>query len=696
MEQDQPAASASSNFGTRFGIKLYRYRAILRRSWWILAVAVCIGLAYESWVLISQPVRFESVGKLVVGGSIEVAQGSRYTDSQDNFDQTQIKYLESPLIHDRAERRLALSNPKLQGTVEITPTQTPRTNIFAVAGRGANPEYTKLFVDAVMDEYMLYRAEQRNAAAGSTIVGITTELGQTREKLEQSRKDLQKFIEANDMVFWQDAQKNSAQYLSSLKNQQANYATELQRLETIDSDQLLNSPSASKGTPEKFTPGGDAQNSAPVPDTTTTSDLASQYIKASQELAQKKAEYEERSTVWKTNHPKLIAIKDEIESLQRLINTIKGQNKEATKARIETIKAEQKSLEVNIKLWEDKVLEASRKDGEYQTLQGAVTSNQSLYEKLVESISGVGLSKASADIVTVMEPASAAQKVPAGTVKHLLTGLLLGLVAGCATLFVIDRSDDRIASSTEMIDYFSEPILAQIPNVDSSRTESGLPLLQREDQRFAFSESFRSLRSSLIFMPNQGELKTLIVTSSIPSEGKSTIASNLSITMALAGARVLLVDADLRRGDLSALFDTDGRQGLSSVLRGEVPWRDVLQKTVCPTLTLMPRGPVTNQSGELLLVPLFDMMLEEAKAAYDLVIFNTAPILATDDTATIAPNFDGTLMVIRAGFTSAKLAQQSISALYQRQVNVLGIILNSVDTEMPDYHYYRYSKYYAA
>jgi capsular exopolysaccharide synthesis family protein len=279
--------------------------------------------------------------------------------------------------------------------------------------------------------------------------------------------------------------------------------------------------------------------------------------------------------------------------------------------------------------------------------------------------------------------------------KHLLIGLLLGLGVGFGILYVLDRADDRITSSTEMIDYFSEPILGQIPDVNDSRLESGLPLLQPDDARYTFAESFRSLRSSLIFMPNQGELKTLVVTSSIPGEGKSTISGNLGVTMALAGARVLLVDADLRRGDLAAIFDVDGRVGLSSVLRGEVEWKNALQKTMHPTLTLLPRGPVTNQSGELLLVPAFEKLLNDFKNEYDLVIFNTSPILATDDTATIAPNFDGTLMVIRAQFTGARLAHNSLNALYQRQVNVLGLILNCVDTEMPDYYYYRYPKYYA-
>jgi succinoglycan biosynthesis transport protein ExoP len=220
--------------------------------------------------------------------------------------------------------------------------------------------------------------------------------------------------------------------------------------------------------------------------------------------------------------------------------------------------------------------------------------------------------------------------------------------------------------------------------------------LQGEDERYTYAESFRSLRSSLIFMPNQSDLRAILVTSAIPNEGKSTIASNLAVTMANAGARVLLVDADLRRGDIASLFDIDGKHGLSTILRGEMPWRDCLQDTKLPTLFIIPRGPVTNQSGELLLKPSLEGMLEEMKASYDLVIFNTAPILATDDTPTLAPHFDGVLMVIRAQFTSAKLTQNALNALYQRQVNVLGLILNCVDTETPDYYYYRYPKYYAA
>jgi capsular exopolysaccharide synthesis family protein len=186
----------------------------------------------------------------------------------------------------------------------------------------------------------------------------------------------------------------------------------------------------------------------------------------------------------------------------------------------------------------------------------------------------------------------------------------------------------------------------------------------------------------------------LLVTSAIPGEGKSTVCSNLSITMAQAGARVLVVDADLRRGDLSELFSVDGKIGLSSVLRGELPWREAIQKTDYETLSLLTCGPVTNQSGELLFQPIMAKLLKEFREEFDLVIFNTSPILATDDTPTLAPQFDGAVMVMRSEFTSARLVRNSLNALYQRQVNVLGIVLNCLDSKMPDYHYYRYPKYY--
>jgi len=316
-------------------------------------------------------------------------------------------------------------------------------------------------------------------------------------------------------------------------------------------------------------------------------------------------------------------------------------------------------------------------------------------DKLQEGLDKIGTA-VDQRFLKVIRKASRADLVQKGTARHLMMGAFGGLLIGALILFLLDRADDRLASSTELLEHFSEPILGQIPDVRESRTAHGLPLLQPDDERYTYAEAYRSLRSSLIFMPNQADLRAILITSAIPNEGKSTIATNLAITMANAGARVLLVDADLRRGDVATLMDLDGKVGLTNILRGELPWRDSIVDTKYTTLFVIPRGPVTNQSGELLLKRTVEAMLEEMKSSYDLVVFNTAPILATDDTPTLAPHFDGVLMVIRAQFTGAKLTQNALNLLYQRQVNVLGLVLNAVDTETPDYYYYRYPKYYAA
>jgi capsular exopolysaccharide synthesis family protein len=693
MDSVNPQAP-SMPFSAGFGMKIYRCRSLIRRQWTILAVTIGIGLAYEGYVLFTKPQLFESSSQLIVREEL-ISEGSKtgFRDTTDNFFGTAVEQLKSAMVLERAKNRLGLEAPNATGMVEITSTIAPRTNIFTVSGAGPNPEYTQRFVDAVVTEFLELRRESRDSTIVEMKGGFSDQITQLRKELDQQKSKLQTFIETNNMAFWQEQGKSAALFLSGLKNQQAQLINEQQRLLNLTPDELLTLP-PSQGSGTKPQPG--AANAQSRPEATFNSELYVQYTQVTQQLIQKQSELEQWKTVWKPKHPKLQKIEADVASLQRLLNVIKDQNVSATKGRSAAVSAELKSLESTIDNWDKKVLEASRKDAEYQTLQSDVARTQSQLEKLLGSSGELGpVKNTSPDPLVVMHKATLAKPVPAGTVMHLLIGLIGGFVVGMIFLIVLDRADDRISSSTEMLDHFSEPILGQIPNVEETRKEAGLPLLQPEDERYTYAEAFRSLRSSLIFMPNQAELKTILITSAIPNEGKSTIASNLAVTMAAAGARVLLVDADLRRGDLAQLFDIDGRVGLSDVLRGNMHWKETVKTTKFPTLSLIPCGPATNQSGELLLKPEVVSLLEEFKDSYDLTIFNTAPILAADDTPTLAPNFDGVLMVVRAQFTSARLSQNSLNALYQRQVNVLGLILNCIDTEMPDYYYYRYPKYYA-
>lgn len=643
----------------------------------------------------------------MVSGKVNTQEETTYSEDLVNFYGTQIKIMQGDAVQGRARKRLNLEAPELKGEAWVTANQTPRTSIFTLEGTGTNPEYTRRFVDAVMQEFIAYKRDLREETTDSAMVNISEELSRLRRDLEAHDNQLSSFVEANNMAFWEEQKNTAARFSSQLKVQEADLMKELRLLENLSEDQLLTRPLVAPAAPldprastattaEAVVPGvpmGTSPESSMV-----GGDLQGQYLMKRQELAQKQAEVEELSQVLKDSHPKLVRMKADVSNIERLLGVIRDQSKESTQARAAAIRAELASVAESIVSWDQKSLEASRKGEEYERLKATAARTKELYEKMLGTIQTLDVSKnIGQENMQVMQPASPAREVPPKVLLNLVLGLIMGFAVGAGLLVVLDRADDRLTSFTEINEHFALPVLGQIPNVTprSKKVPTFTQLLRPDDDRYMFAEAFRNLRSSLVFMPGQQELRSLLITSSIPGEGKSTISANLSVTMAFAGARVLLVDADLKRGDMAKMFSVDGRFGFSSVLRGDASWQTIVQPTAYENLTLLPRGPVMSQPAELLLQPILDSFLQETKAAYDLVIFNSAPILATDDTTTLAPNVDGCLMVLRAFVTSARLAENSLNALHQRQAKVLGLILNSVNTEMSDYYHYRYSQYYS-
>ena len=195
---------------------------------------------------------------------------------------------------------------------------------------------------------------------------------------------------------------------------------------------------------------------------------------------------------------------------------------------------------------------------------------KTLYDRLTSNLKDVGVSQVvdGGDQVSIMEMATEPMSVRPGLLKSLLIGLGCGAIAGLGILILLDRIDDRMASFGEFQHQFTENVLGQIPK---EKTKGRVTLLQPDDARHIFAESYRNIRSSLFFMPYDGPRpKTLLITSAVPNEGKSTISANLAITMALSGARTLLIDGDLRRGALREAFDVSSRIGFSEVLKQEV------------------------------------------------------------------------------------------------------------------------------
>ena len=684
MEKPKYTPPPINEGGTSVGLRLYRYRAVLKKYWWVLLLCVSVGLLYEVFVILTKPTRFVSIGKLSVSENVSAETGSM-TTGMNGWYQTIVETLKSPVVRERTVKKIALERPQdslLADSVEISAQNEPNTFIFDVTGSGTNPEFTRAFVNATMDAFMQLRREEHDQAHGTQIAGLQKQAEAEKQEVETSRAVLDRFKEDSTVPFIEQQAEQISTELSDLRKARG------ELLQQVNMYKNLNEPGQLEVNPksEKKGSGGGQGNDT----------IGTRWLDKKEQLAIKESELKERATVWKPAHPRYQQLEREVADLRLGMDVLQAQSEKNLEGVLRRLDAEIKTKDAAIADFEAKARDFSRITAKYSVLKEEVERRDATYKASREALDKIRLGPAAQEVLALRQSGSVAVIENKAIVRHILTGLFGGFLIGLTILFLLDRTDDRLASSSEMIEQFNEAIVGQIPDVASSRTHAGLPLLQEEDQRFMFAEAFRSLRSSLIFMPNQTELKTLIVTSAIPNEGKSTITSNLAITMSNAGARVLLVDADLRRGDIAALFDLDGRTGFSNVLRGEVEWKSCIQKGRKENLHIIPRGPTTNQSGELLLTPILPKLLEEWKAAYDLILFNTAPILATDDTPTVAPNFDGTLMVIRASFTSARLTRNALNALYQRQVNVLGLILNCVDTEIPGYNYYQYPKYYAA
>ncbi|BAM48145.1 CpsD/CapB family tyrosine-protein kinase [Amphibacillus xylanus] len=213
-------------------------------------------------------------------------------------------------------------------------------------------------------------------------------------------------------------------------------------------------------------------------------------------------------------------------------------------------------------------------------------------------------------------------------------------------------------------------------------------LITKLNPRSPISEQFRTIRTNLQFTAVDDTLETMLVTSANPSEGKSLTIANLAIVFAQQEKKVLLVDADMRKPTVHYTFRIDNRRGLSSLLVGEYELNEAAIKSDVPNLDILPSGPIPPNPSELLGSNKMRRLIDEAKDQYDLVIFDTPPVLAVTDAQLLANFVDGSLLVIRSKQTDQESAIKAKELLEPAKAKLLGAVLNDVQTSKDQYYYY--------
>jgi capsular exopolysaccharide synthesis family protein len=599
--------------------------------------------------------------------------------------------MQSGVVLNRAHARVTTQKPELRmQPVGLKVTVSPKTTIFVLQATGGDPEYTRAFLQACMEEYIALKKEMRTQTSDTTVAGLTEEVIRLEKDLRNADAELLEFQSTNTVLLSQEQGNSAGNYLAALNLRLATRKSEYDLLQMLTVDQNLDlqqAPSAAV-----LPANGATDTSPPAGGDRTDTD----YLRAKQQLLLLQAEQEELGRYLRTNHPKMIAMNEEIVRREQLLKIFRLQSAEQLESKKASLAVEIQNIEKDMKQWDVKALEIQAKVAEYQRLKGNSQRIQALYDRLLATMQTLDLNKGiSPESVTIMESASQAFPDQSGVWKQVTVGSLVGVGLSVLLLLLINRLDDRMISIAELKEMFDEEVLGQIPRVTSRGPKREVALVGPEDERHDFVEAYRNLRSSLLYMAEAGARpKILLVTSSVPNEGKSLTSANLSITMASTGSRVLLVDADLRKGALHTRFGVAPRPGLTEVLGQGLNWEEAVQATKFPNLSLLPRGTFAPNAGELLISNATKEFLRDAAAKYDYVILDTVPVMAADDVTSLAPHVGGVIFVIRAEFTSAHVARAALYSLYQRQVRVLGVAFNSARPSFEDYYYYRYKGYY--
>lgn len=340
-------------------------------------------------------------------------------------------------------------------------------------------------------------------------------------------------------------------------------------------------------------------------------------------------------------------------------------------------------------------------------LKSNLTTLREIYSTLLSQRQLAGMAEtAESGAVTILKLAAPGlTPVSPNHKNNVLLATALGILIGLGIAVLLDRLDDSVRSPGELQEGMGLPVLAMIPSskgLDKSkgRDDSPITLVTHADPRSPVAEAYRSLRTNLAFARARHDLETIVVTSPGPSDGKSTTVANLATTFALQGQRTLLIDADLRRAVLDKTFNVPRSPGLSEVAAGLATLADAIQPTAVERLFILSSGAFPPNPSELLGSAAMRDVIAEAKTQFDVILFDSPPVLAVTDAAVLSTMVDGTIVVVRAGSTAREGVRRTLAQLRAVHGRLLGGVMNGVDARgggrYGGYGYYYYYSYYGS
>lgn len=636
----------------------------------------------------------------------------------DNYIETQTKILESETLAMTTIRSLDLPRyPEFGGNpgelVNTGPNQkeppvlgaflsrlsvkrVPSSRLIEVQFAAEDPQLAAQAVNAHLQNYIEANFKGRYDATMQASQFLSSELEDLRSKMEKS-EDAEVAYEREHQIWMVDANQNTTtQKLSDLSKALTDVQTQLsQKQATFE---LAHSPNAQSLTAVLGSP-------------------------AVQDLVKKKSEldgqYADALNQFGPNYPKVQRLKAQEDDVQSQLETAKQGIIHQIDNDYRETQARETLLERDLNRQEALADNMAQKLVEYNLLKHDAESTKELYDGLLLKLKEAGIAAGlRSSNIRVVDPALV-PSTPARPQKarNILLAFFVGIVGGCGLAFLREYLDNTVKSPDDIQALTGLPSLAVVPafangngnralarisrqaGIGGSPEDARVELISLQQPKSLVSEAFRALRTSLLLSQPDHPPQVILVTSSLPREGKTTAAANLAVTLAQLGDRTLLIDCDLRKPGVRRALNLPNGQGhdigLSSYLAGVALLHDVIvPHPAIPNLDAIPTGPVPPNPADLLSSHRMVEAIEDLRRHYKFIVVDSPPIMAATDAVILSAIVDGVLLVVWSGETPKEAFSRTRDLLSAVKGRLLGVILNAVDSSAPDYYYsYRYYPY---
>ena len=704
------------------------WQIILRRRWIILLCAFCIGFFSFVLTLIKQPPAIYNASSAIkIESSVNVADLLLRGNGRQQFSEikTQLAIIESYAVMERVAQRLKLipaelsseeirANPEFMDEVldikeSISVYQDETSGIINIVASSTSPEFARDLAQAVADEFKEFNLEDKNRRVFEAKKFIQQQLVVVRERLMQAEETIRDFRTKNNLSFSSADPELMGRIISDLEQEYRQATAHLSDLRF-----------AIKPLRQRINNGSwDFQA------ITIAGSVSPYFDKLNERLVTMALKRTELMTNFTDEHPQIQELSSQAaDILASMIDELEKQV-ELTQRRIGDIQS-------RIENTQSRFLGVPEQALELQRMERNVRINEELFDLLEKKYQEVLIKEAEkVQDVSLVRPAMIpVDRInPVNAVQKAIAGAILGLVLGLIVALILEAMDSSVGTIEEVEGFLDTSVVGFVPQLEHDEAaalfsgveglktsghqlERQIRLITHFSPPSTVAEAYRSLRTNMLFS-QKGKHHIVLVTSSTVKEGKSTIAANLSVVLAQQGARVLLIDADMRKPMQHHTFGLKRDPGLAECLLGQYQWQDAVkrfsdvmlgdmgidQALLTPgldQLEILTCGIVSVNPPDLLSSPMMETILDEVRPEYDYVIIDMPPLLHTTDATILASKVDGVLLVYRIGSVVRGALKRVKSNIESVGGNVMGVILNGVRGEVsPDYATYKMNRYYA-